>query len=224
MITVYFSLITGLSLEELESIIIQKKMKRHIIINALIFIAAFTLVFTVAGGLVSRVGHILQDKIRYLNVIGGIFVVFLGLKMTGLVKLKFLHSFDLSNKFNVDDISTNYRYISTFLIGILFAIVCSHCIGATLYSILMLTGATKVNGFLVMFLFSLGLAIPYFLVGLSFNRAMPIIKKLGKYRKGIQLIMGIILIIFGLLMISNKFILLTKLLNKIIPFRLPYSM
>jgi cytochrome c-type biogenesis protein len=142
----------------------------------------------------------------------------------GLVRLSFLSKFNLKNKISIDNIPTGYKYLSTFLVGVFFAVVCSHCIGATLYSMLILTGTSTTNGSLVMLLFSLGLAIPYFLVGLAFNKVIPVVERLGSHQKKLQIVMGLILIAFGVLMITNEFTILTKLLNKYIPFRLPYSM
>ncbi|KXS37613.1 MAG: cytochrome c-type bioproteinis protein [Candidatus Frackibacter sp. T328-2] len=224
MLTVYFTLITGLSLDELKSNNIQSDMKRHVIINTLLFIAAFTLIFTLMGGVAGAIGNILKTKMRYFNLIGGIFVIILALRMMGLIRLSFLNKFNLRNKISIDNIPTGYKYLSTFLVGVFFAIVCSHCIGATLYSMLILTGASTTNGSLVMLFFSFGLAIPYFLVGLAFHRVVPIIERLGKHQKKLQIFMGLILIVFGVLMITNEFTILTKLLNRLIPFRLPYSM
>jgi len=223
MITVYFTLITGLSLEDLQSATIQKKMKAHIVISTLVFILGFTLVFTLIGGIVSEVGHVFKDNIRYLNIVGGIFIILLGLKTAGLIKLNFLHKLDFSNKVDVRSVPQGYKYLSTFLVGIFFAIVCSHCIAPTFYSVLMLTGTTEINGAVVMFFFSIGLGVPYLLVGLSFNKVISMIKKFGRYRRDIQLVMALILITFGIFMMSNKLTLLTKILDKLLPFKLPYS-
>jgi cytochrome c-type biogenesis protein len=223
MITVYFTLITGLSLEDLQSATIQKRMKVHIIISTLVFILGFTLVFTLIGGLVSEVGHFVKDNIRYFNIVGGVFIILLGLKMAGLIKLNFLHKLDFSNRVDVRSVPQGYKYLSTFLVGIFFAIVCFHCIAPTFYSVIMLTGTTEINGAVVMFFFSIGLGVPYLLVGLSFNKSIPMIKRLGKYRRDIQLVMALILINLGIFMMTNKLTLLTKILDELLPFKLPYS-
>ncbi|SNS08956.1 cytochrome c-type biogenesis protein [Anaerovirgula multivorans] len=226
MITVYFSLITGMSMEELTKIKKKTSTHIHIIINTLLFIAAFTIVFTIAGGTAGRAAKFLSNNIRIFNVIGGTMVIILALKLLGFFKAISLKSNKLEKLFNTDKISTRFRYLTTFLVGIFFAIACSHCIGPILYSMLIFAGSTgsAYNGMLIMFSFSMGLAVPYLLVGLTLRRSIGILQRISKYQKYISYSVGTILLFFGILMIFNKFTMLVGFLSRIIPIKIPFGM
>ncbi|MDK2800788.1 MAG: cytochrome c-type biosis protein [Clostridiales bacterium] len=226
MITVYFSLITGMSMEQLTGIKKKASTQLYIVINTLLFIAAFTLVFTIAGGTAGQAAKFLNKNIKIFNIIGGLMVIFLALKMLGVFKSISLKIHRLENMFNTDKLNMPVRYLTTFLVGIFFAIACSHCIGPVLYSMLIFAGSTGsvYNGMLIMFSFSMGLAVPYLLVGLTLKRSINVLQKISKYQKYISYSVGAILLFFGILMIFNKFTLLVGLLYKIIPIKIPLGM
>ncbi|MFZ5968460.1 MAG: cytochrome c biogenesis CcdA family protein [Bacillota bacterium] len=226
MITIYFSLITGMSMEELTKIKKKAGTQVHIIVNTLLFIAAFTIVFTIAGGTAGQAAKFLSNNIRIFNVIGGIMVIILALKLLGFFKALSLKSNKLEKIFNTEKINTKFRYLTTFLVGIFFAIACSHCIGPILYSMLIFAGSTgsAYNGMLIMFSFSLGLAVPYLLVGLTLRRSIGILQRISKYQKYISYSVGVILLLFGILMIFNKYTVLVGFLYKIIPVKIPLGM
>ncbi|MBZ4646999.1 MAG: cytochrome c-type biosis protein [Petroclostridium sp.] len=225
MITVYFSLITGMSMEQLTSAKKKTATQLHIIINTLLFIAAFTLVFTVAGGTAGQAAKFLNKNIKIFNILGGIMVILLALKMLGVFKAVTLKSRRLENLFNTDKF-TSARYLTTFLVGIFFAIACSHCIGPVLYSMLIFAGSTGSvhQGMFTMFSFSMGLAVPYLVVGLTLEKSAKLLQKVSKYQKSISYSVGAILLFFGILMVFNRYTLLVELLYKVIPIRAPIGM
>ncbi|WHH60003.1 cytochrome c biogenesis protein CcdA [Petroclostridium sp. X23] len=226
MITVYFSLITGKPISELKDGNKRMSTQLHIFINTLLFIAAFTLVFTIAGGTAGQAAKFLNRNIRIFNVLGGIMVIFLSLKMLGFFGWISLRSKTVEKIFDASRLSTRAQYLTTFLVGIFFAIACSHCIGPLLYSMLIFAGSTgsAANGIVIMFSFSMGLAIPYLIVGLTLERSIKILRKISKYQKAISYVVGAILLLFGILMLFNKYTLIVQLLYKIIPIKIPIGM
>lgn len=112
-------------------------------------------------------------------------------------------------------------YITTFVVGLFFATACSHCIGPLLYSMLIFAGnmGTSYAGMVVMFFFSMGLAIPYLLIGIAYGKSIGVIKKILKYHMVISYIVGAILLLFGILLLFNRITLVTELFYKFIPFR-----
>ena len=90
MVTVYFSIITGMSVEDLKSVQ-SRRLKKKILANTLFFIAAFTLVFTLAGGASSTIGSLIKKNIGVLNVFGGAFIILFGLRMLGLTTMRPFH-------------------------------------------------------------------------------------------------------------------------------------
>ncbi len=226
MITVYFSLITGMSANELETAAPKGRFRIKIILHTLLFILGFTIIFTLFGAASGTIAGFIKEYTSILNVIGGIFVILLSLKLLGLFK-----NITLSNA-ALDDWFENFKekavtgYHTTFLVGVFFAITCSHCLGPLLYSTLIFAGNTGSvsSGMAVMFFFSIGLGIPYLLIGFSFGSSVWLIKKLQKYQTAISFITGIILLFMGILLLLNKFTVLVELLYKIIPISLPIGM
>lgn len=225
MITVYFSLITGMSMEQLTNTKENAKIKLHILINTIIFIAAFTIVFTLAGGTAGQIAKFMTNNMKVFNMIGGVMVILLALKLLGLL------DYSLKNRYiqkilDKRKISTPFRYLTTFLIGLFFAIACSHCIGPILYSMLIFAGSTgsAYSGMYIMFLFSMGLAIPYLIVGLTLNKSLKLIRKIMKYQKIISYIVGSILLVFGIMMLFNKFSIIVEWLYKFSFYKIPIGM
>ena len=225
MISVYFTLITGLSIDELHQVE-EKQLRASIFIKTVLFVLAFTIVFTLAGGAAGEVGRVFQEKMWLLNLIGGAFITLLGLNMAGWLNLPVLEKINLGRYFDLKRFTARNKYLSAFLVGLFFAVACSHCIGPTLYSVLIAAGATgsAVNGMLVMFLFSVGLAIPYLVVAFFITTALDWIKRLTPYKRFIGMTMGLLMIAFGLLMMASKFTLLTAFFSRVLPYKLPVGM
>lgn len=201
----------------------QRSSQNHQILK--LFVLAFTIVFTLAGGAAGTVGELFKSKLWLFNLLGGIFVTLLGLKMMGLVKGDFLERLNLQNKISVNYRSSN-GYLMAFLVGIFFAVACSHCIGPTLFSVLIAAVATgsSLSGMLVMLVFSLGLAIPYLVVAYFITEVLDRIKSLTGVGGRISFIVGVIMVFFGVLMALNKFTLLTGWFSNLLPYKLPIGM
>lgn len=225
MIIMYFTVITGMSLSELDRVEDKKALQKKLIYNTLVFIIAYTIIWTLAGAVAGRVGKALQEYIAYLNIFGGIVIILLGLRLVGVLKLKFLAKLDLMNLAENRKRPSRFQYVNTFLVGIFFAIACSHCIAPTLYSTLAAAGASgsPISGMAMMLIFSLGLAVPYMIISLFMGQAVEQLKKLRPYQRVIEIVMGVILIIFGLFFVTNKFTSITQFFFKFLP-KLPIGM
>ncbi|MCL4516673.1 MAG: cytochrome c biogenesis protein CcdA [Firmicutes bacterium] len=95
MLAVYFTLITGMSMSELQNIDNEARFRRHVLINTLLFVIAFGIVFTIAGGVAGQLGQLLQRNLKYLTIIGGVFILILSLRLLGVLKLSFLDRLSL---------------------------------------------------------------------------------------------------------------------------------
>ncbi|NJD02066.1 MAG: cytochrome C biogenesis protein [Ruminiclostridium sp.] len=226
MITVYFGVITGIPADELKKTGKGYKRQIGILVNTILFILAFTLVFTVAGGVAGETAKFINMNINIFNMVGGVAVILLSLNMLGIAGFNLINMPKLENFLSRVKTSTHAKYITTFFVGVFFAVACSHCIGPILYSMLIFAGSTGsiYGGMLVMFMFSMGLAIPFLMAGLFMGRIINLLQKTAKRTKTISIIMGIIMLIFGILMLLNKFTLLVQLFSKIIPLKLPLGM
>jgi len=225
MISVYFSLITGLSLDELEKAEDRSRLARSVIIKTVLFVLAFTVVFTLVGGAAGEVGRFFKQKLWLLNAAGGMFIILLGLKTMGVIKLAWLDKINPHRHYEMKNPVRN-KYLTAFLVGLFFAVACSHCIAPTLYSILILAGGTgsPATGMVAMFFFSIGLAIPYLLVALFISRGIGAVSRLARYKRVIAVSTGILMVVLGGFMLANKFSLVTGFFNQFMPYKLPLGM
>jgi cytochrome c-type biogenesis protein len=106
-------------------------------------------------------------------------------------------------------------YLASLITGIIFAIAWSPCIGPILGSILVMaaSAATLRSGVFLLLAYSLGLAVPFLLLGLGLDRVSRLLKRLRPHLGKIEMATGIMLIIVGIMIFFNLFILLNSYLN-----------
>lgn len=204
----YITFITGVSFEDLKEGTDRKRIQFLTITNSLAFIAGFSLIFITLGASSSMIGGFLlqyQDWIRYA---GGVLVIFFGLFVSGIIRLDFLtqeRKFHLSGK--------PAGYIGTFFVGMTFAAAWTPCIGPILGTILLYASSkgSAEYGFKLLAVYSLGLAVPFFISSLMFNSFLSYSAKIRKYMRGIMMVSGLVLIVFGLLLLTNNVRQLTSL-------------
>lgn len=226
MLGVYFSLITGLTTGQLREAVLDEHLRRRVIKNTLAFIGGFALVFTAAGAAAGELGAILGRWQWILNILGGTVVLILALKLLGFFDLPFLTRLHWEPAFySVLKEKANRSAWSSFIVGLFYAVACSHCIAPTLYSILALAGTTQDprNGMLVMLVFSAGLAIPYVLAGLSFGRVMKGLQRLRRFQVVVEKAAGLLMLYVSYIIFTDRLTELTGYLAKFLP-RLPVGM
>ncbi len=223
MLTVYFSLITGMSAEELLSDYDTVAIRKNIISRTLLFIAGYTLIFTLVGAAAGFFGSLLNQKFFfYFNIVDGAILIILGLSLMGLFKLPgFRHiKINVSKIFRKKD--KPLTPLGAFFVGIVYALACSHCIGSLLVGMLVYAGSKGTSGgAFALFLFSLGLAIPYLITALAISSVVDYLKKIKRRIWIIQLISGLIIIIFGILVLTNNFGALSSFFTRILPYKFP---
>lgn len=173
----------------------------RIFLHALLFVLGFSFVFIVGwGGSVTLVGQFFGAYKRVIAQIGGIIVILFGLATLGVIRLPW---------FYVDTRAEYAGQRGTFggsaLMGIFFAAGWSPCIGATLGAILTMGLSQQTVG-QAMWLasgYSLGLGIPFLAMALGLERAASWIKRVGRYRRAIQIASGIFIITIGVLLLTN---------------------
>ena len=206
----YVSFITGLSFKELTTSIDRKKIRYLTIMNSLAFICGFSFVFVTLGVSSSAIGVFLFKYIDIIRIIGGIIVIFFGLFIAGILKLDFL----MPEK-KIHLIGKPAGYIGTFIIGMTFAAGWSPCIGPILGTILLYAGSkgSAIYGLKLLSVYSLGLAIPFFVSSLAINTFLSYSPKISKYMKFIMNLSGLLLIIFGIMLLTDQI----KILGRLIP-------
>lgn len=175
--------------------------KLRVFLHALLFVAGFALVFIVGwGGSVTLVGQFFGAYKRVIAQIGGIVVIMFGLATLELIRIPWFYA-DTRAQFS----GSTGTYGGSALMGIFFAAGWSPCIGATLGAILTMGLSQQTVG-QAMWLasgYSLGLGIPFLIMALGLERATGWIRRVGKYRRAIQITSGIFIITIGILLFTN---------------------
>jgi len=171
-----------------------------IILNTVFFVLGFSIVFSALGVLINSVlssasGNILQS----LNYIGGIIIMAFGIFLLLSTKIRVLN---VEKKFFPKRKKSSYPL--SFVFGLAFAAGWTPCVGPILGTILTLAATTPSVSFHLLLAYSLGLGIPFVLMGVFFSRATRIIRAMSKHLKYYNLILGGFIIILGILVFTNQ--------------------
>ena len=204
----YISYISGSSINEL----IDKKNIN--LIPMVLFTIGFSIVFIIFGAASTFLGQVLLQNSYELRIIAGLIIIILSLHIIGVLNINFLNF----EKRIQTKINTNFY--SPILIGMAFAFGWTPCIGPILGSILVLaaTEASINKGVMLLSFYSLGLAIPFILSGYLIQKFLIFSKNFRKNINLVSKIGGIILLITGVLIITNQLQALGYYLLNIFPF------
>jgi cytochrome c-type biogenesis protein len=202
----YFMFITGSSLEELTATP-SVAVRINIMLATLAFVVGFSTIFIILGASASYVSALLFRIRPYLRIIGGILIVILGLHLVGVLPIRALY---LDKRLHLKD--KPVHFMGAFLVGVAFAAGWSPCIGPLLGSILILASSqeTILQGVWLLSVYSLGLALPFILLSISIGFAVRFIRRTTKFMGYLNKVAGILLIITGALLVTDKLELLTS--------------
>ena len=189
----YISYISGSSINEL----IEKKSVN--LFPIILFTVGFSIVFIFFGAASTLLGQVLLQNSYELRIVAGVIIIILSLHLIGIINIKFLNY----EKRVQTDIKRNF--FSPALIGMAFAFGWTPCIGPILGSILVLasTEESLQQGILLLTFYSIGLAVPFILAGYLIQRFLVFSKNFRKNINKVSKIGGSILLITGILMITN---------------------
>ena len=210
----YVTFITGLSFDELTAVDQRARVRRLTLIHSLGFILGFSLVFIALGATATAAGQFLRAYQDTLRIAGGILIVLFGIYLTGLVKIPALsreRKMRLSGK--------PLGVLGSVLVGITFAAGWTPCIGPILASILLYasTAETVGTGVILLSVYSLGLGVPFLLASLGMNSFLAASRGLRKSLHTIEVVSGVVLIVFGVALITNMFTIFVSFLARFLP-------
>jgi len=164
-------------------------------LHALFFVLGFSAIFVALGATASIIGQLLNQYILMLQRIGGIIIIVFGLHTIGIIKIPFLY-YDTRAEIKA---RPQLGYFSSFLIGLTFAAGWTPCIGTVLSAIFFLAADTQTagQGMLLLTVYSLGLGLPFLLVGGAFETISPWLRKLNRHLNIVSVISGIFLVAVG---------------------------
>ena len=175
--------------------------RKQIFINSVFFVLGFSIIFSLVGVLLQSVlSNVAYTAQKWMGYIGGTLIILFGLYLLGLIRIGFLereHKFKIKRKFR-------YSYVTSFLFGAAFAVGWTPCVGAVLGTILTLAITNPASAFWFLLAYSLGLGIPFLIVGLFTSRASGWIQKAGPRLKYANYAFGVLLIALGILVFTNQ--------------------
>jgi len=165
--------------------------------GSIIFVSGFSVVFISYGALFGGIGQLLLEYQRTIQMIMGVVVVILGLGFLGAIPA-------IQRDIRIHRVPTGTLF-GAFLLGALFAIGWTPCIGPTLAAVqgMALTEASAVRGAILSAAYCLGLGLPFVFIALFFERSIRTVKVLRKHSRGIMYFGGVMLIVIGLLLVTG---------------------
>ena len=204
----YISLISGASMEELQAK--DRKLLNTVLLHSLMFILGFTLVFVMLGAVATGIGQMVHEYKKYLTWIAGAVVIIFGLHLTGIFKIKALYA----DK-RLHSIKGGKSPIGAFLVGFAFAFGWTPCLGPYLSVILGFAGNTDTvqKGVILLWVYSMGLAVPFLLTSVAIDRFMVFYGRFRRYLQIWEVGSGVVLILIGALILAGRFAILSSYLG-----------
>ena len=188
--------------------------KINIIANTIFFVLGFSVIFSTLGVLINS---ILSENINQisnsLNGIAGIIIITFGIFLIASTKI---NSLNKEKKFQIKNFKSSYPM--SFVFGLAFAIAWTPCVGPILGTILTLAATTPSISFTLLLAYSIGLGIPFILIGIFFSKSTKIISSMTKHLKYYNIVLGGFIILLGILIFTNQLAYIANfpLLNEIV--------
>src|ERR1041385_8579715 len=184
----YVSLISGASVEELQDK--DRKLLNTVLLHSLMFILGFTLVFVMLGA-------------------AAVIIIF-GLHLTGIIKIKALYA----DK-RLHSVKGGKSPLGAFVVGFAFAFGWTPCLGPIISAILIMAGSVETvnKGVLLLWIYSLGLAVPFLLTSLLIDRFLSFYGRFRRYLHALEVTSGVLLMVFGVLILTRHFAVLSSYLG-----------
>ena len=189
----------------------------RVLFSTLLFVAGFTTIFVLFFGLFNFILDTVGDIRMPVRIISGALVIIFGLHFVGVFRLGFLN---IERRFNLNRVKPA-SYIGAYLLGGAFAFGWTPCVGPFLTAAVFTAeqGDTW-SGVALMLVYAAGLGVPFVLAGLFFNRFLGFMARVRRHFQIIEIASGLLLILVGILLITNNMTLLTQELAKI---RMPWQ-
>lgn len=204
----YVGFLTGMSVEEVQA------RRGTALLHGLWFVMGFTLVFVLLGAAASALGSLLRSYQHWFGRAGGVLMILFGLYLLGVLRPRFLmreRRIELSRK--------PLGYFGSGIVGFTFGAAWTPCIGPILGGILTLaaTQAGLGRGMTLLAVYAAGLAVPFLVTALLLDRFLIWFQKFRPYIVWVDRIAGGMLIVLGVLLVTDSFTLLAGYLQGLTP-------
>lgn len=206
----YLSTLTGFSAERISAGMLTGGERRRVLKVALGFVTGFTVLFTGVGALASLAGQALQSSDRWAvwtrpaAVTAGVVIIVLGLWMAARARAPLVCRLPLARL----AVARDGGVVRSMMMGFSFAIGCATCFGGALIATLLLyvgTLGSATEGALILFLFSLGVDLPFLGAALLLSRVLPLLQRVHRVARGLGMASGAVMVGFGFLLVTDNF-------------------
>ena len=202
----YLSFVTGMSVADL-SAELTGAARRRVMLHSVAFVLGFSLVFISLGASFSAAGQFLLDYRDSIRRVGGVLIVLFGLYIAGLLNVGLLGR---TQQWQIREKPAGY--LGSLAVGITFAIGWTPCVGPILGAILSLAGTaeTVTRGVGLLAAYSAGLGVPFLLSSLALGAFLKFFKRYRPFIPVVERAAGVILIVVGVLVFTNYYLVLNS--------------
>lgn len=184
----------------------------RVLLATILFVLGFSSVFVAVGAGASLAGGLFYASKRLLDTVAGVIVILFGLHVAGAMRVRWLYS--------ERRVLRNERpagLVGGFFVGAAFALGWTPCVGPILGSILAIAGTSGnvTHGIMLLAVYSLGLGLPFLAMGFAVGRGVTSFRWLVRHSRAVELLSGLFLIGFGLLMFSGKIDVVSRQLGRL---------
>lgn len=204
----YVGFLTGLTVEEMQ------RRRGAALLHAAWFVAGFSFIFMALGASASALGNLLLHYQVWLGRVGGVLVLLFGLYLLGVLRPAFL-----MRERKIELASKPIGYVGSALVGMTFGAAWTPCIGPILGGILTLAAArgSVWQGTLLLGVYALGLAVPFLITAVALDRFLAWFQRFRPYIVWVDRVAGALLVLLGILLVTDRFTLLASWLQGLTP-------
>ncbi len=213
----YLSFVSGVTVEEMRGTGDAGgagRSRGKVLLSSLAFVLGFSLVFISLGASATAIGGFLMSKLTLFGKIAGVLIVLFGLHMMGVWKIGWLYT-----EKRAQTTKKPAGPLGAVLVGIAFAFGWTPCIGPILAGILAIAASkeTMMEGVQLLAAYSLGLGIPFLITSLAINQFFSAFARIRKHYHAIEVTSGLLLVIVGVLIFTNRFTVIAQYLAPYLP-------
>lgn len=197
----YLSFISGVSIDEMTEPASEGLVRRRIVLNAVAFILGFSVVFVSLGLSASFLGGLFAGYRRLIRITGGALIILVGVYLLGVIKIAALDRY-----FQVNLRDKPAGYLGSALVGVTFAVAWIPCVGPILGAILTWAATSSpAEGIYLLSGYAVGLAVPFFVSAIAVNSFLHFSRRFRRYVKYVHIVAGVLLVIIGILLVTDYF-------------------
>ena len=177
------------------------EIKKKVFSFSLSFVFGFSTVFVILGASATFLSSLVYEYLDFLRILGGIIIIIFGIHFMQIIQIPFLNR---EMRYQIE----SYRpgVVGSYVIGLSFAFGWTPCIGPILGSVLSIAASseTVTYGIVLLMLYSAGLGIPFLIAAYAINGFMKFLSRIRNYIRLIEIFTGLLLILFGILILTNR--------------------